>query len=176
MRHSIFSIPIFISQIDTKKLNLKSKELKKTWLSQTISNYESSENKNLDNKTGQYLLSVIHDAMHEYLEGRKFSMSLKDIWINVYEQNDYQETHTHPGSHFSFTIYKKIDRPHTIFFHPVKNIIQSYYHQPFPELDHFYAPNCKQGDIIIFPSFLEHMVTRSSACETISGNILINYE
>ena len=176
MRINIFSTPIFVTPIDTDKIKISKEDIKETWLSKTPSNYTSTVNKELEKETGQYLLSVIHDAMMEYLEGRKFCMSLKDIWINVYKENDYQETHTHPGAHFSFTIYKKIDKPHTIFFHPIKNTIQSYYYQMFPELDHFYAPKCKQGDMIIFPSYLEHMVTRSSNCETISGNILINFE
>lgn len=176
MKHNIFSTPIFIVPIEISKLKVSKKDLKETWFSKTLSNYNSDVNKQLEKETGQYLLSVVHDAMMEYLEGKKFSMSLKDIWVNVYNNKDYQETHAHPGCHFSFTIYKKIDSSHTVFFHPAKNIIQAYYHQKFPEIDAEFSPQCKQGDMIIFPSYLEHMVTRSSNCETISGNILINFE
>ena len=38
--------------------------------------------------------------------------------------------------------------------------------------DEHYIPKCKTGKIIIFPSFLEHMVLKSTGDKTISGNLL----
>jgi len=36
-----------------------------------------------------------------------------------------------------------------------------------------YEPNLKQGDIIVFPSYLEHWVKPNSGNITIAGNIKI---
>jgi hypothetical protein len=37
--------------------------------------------------------------------------------------------------------------------------------------DDVFMPKCKTGQIVIFPSFLEHMVLKSSKQKTISGNL-----
>ena len=38
--------------------------------------------------------------------------------------------------------------------------------------DSFFKPKCKTGQIIVFPSFLQHMVLKSSKQKTISGNVV----
>ena len=44
---------------------------------------------------------------------------------------------------------------------------------PKPEdiVDLQFRPSCREGQIIVFPSFLEHMVKKTSNAITISGNI-----
>ena len=42
-------------------------------------------------------------------------------------------------------------------------------------METIYKPKCKQGDLIIFPSFMTHMVLPLSNSETIAGNLKINY-
>ena len=39
-----------------------------------------------------------------------------------------------------------------------------------------YKPNLKAGSIIIFPSFLMHMVSHGAEGSTISGNVYLDYE
>ena len=90
------------------------------------------------------------------------------IWINKYEKNDYQGAHIH-GSDFSFIIYYKGDS-NTVFNSPSKNILQCFDGLIF---DVSCEPDLKQGNIIVFPSYLEHWVKPNSNNITIAGNIKI---
>jgi hypothetical protein len=92
-----------------------------------------------------------------------------DIWLNKYSKNDYQESHIHP-SDFSFIIYYKIDKSYTIFNNPVKSLLEMRDSKIFNK---HYKPKLKQGDLIIFPSYLEHWVKPNSNNTTIAGNIKI---
>ena len=90
----------------------------------------------------------------------------------VNKNKDYQEPHVHAFTKFSFIIYKKIVEPRTIFFNPAKNVISMLGADDiFPTS---YMPKLKSGSIIIFPSFIEHMVVPNSDQITISGNLIFN--
>jgi hypothetical protein len=85
--------------------------------------------------------------------------------------NDFQEPHIHVGSQFSFIIYEEVVTPHTIFYNPAKYLIAAAFgHGQGCVLEQF-SPQVKAGQIIIFPSFVEHMVNRNSDQVTISGNV-----
>ncbi len=77
----------------------------------------------------------------------------------------------HAKSHFSFSIYEKIQKPQTVFYHPAYDMIYAlgleHYIQPTIQ------PNVVQGDMVVFPSYLQHMVKISDKTMTISGNIEI---
>ena len=98
-----------------------------------------------------------------------FVFKLTDIWVNKYNNKDYQESHVHP-SDFSFIIYYKTDKSHTVFNSPVKSLLESIDSKIF---DMDYQTKLKQGDIIMFPSYLEHWVRPNSNNITIAGNIKI---
>ena len=102
------------------------------------------------------------------------TIDLKNIWINKYEKNDYQEEHIHTDSNFSFIIYSKVKESNTVFLSRDKEIIES-----FKMVDLFeptFEVPCQSNQIIIFPSFLRHRVKRvDENYETISGNINLNF-
>ena len=85
--------------------------------------------------------------------------------------NDFQEPHVHSTSQFSFIIYEEVDIPHTIFFNPAKYLIEATNCTFVPRE---FKPQVRKGQIIVFPSYLEHMVNKNSDQVTISGNI--NFE
>ena len=172
MQINLFSIPIFINNIDSSKITLKYSKLQKTWDSETESshntqNYLSEESKN-------YLLNIIARTIEDFIK-IKFKITLSSIWENHYLENDFQENHIHPDSDFSFVIYKKIKESKTVFFSPSQNYIPLFYSNSF--LKNFFhtkfEPTLRQDQILIFPSFLEHMVKKISDSITISGNIKI---
>mgnify|MGYP003653744581 CR=1 FL=1 len=98
-----------------------------------------------------------------------FVFKLSSIWINKYIKKDYQGSHVHPGD-YSFVIYYKTNKSHTVFNSPIKNLIDSSNSKVFQR---DFEPKLKQGDIIMFPSYLEHWVKPNSNNITISGNVTI---
>lgn len=98
-------------------------------------------------------------------------LEIIDIWYNYYVDGEYQEIHNHvvdnvfqKASHFSCIHYLKfnpeIHLP-TTFLDPLKLLR---YHSLEMESNH-YEPNynldVQEGDLIMFPSYLEHFVRKS---------------
>ena len=167
----LFKIPIFIGNINVKKIIFKNKNFNKTWISETPSSYNQSfENvSNMKNENIKYLLETIVKILEEKIQ-YPFELNLQNIWENNYVNNDYQEPHIHPKSDFSFIIYKDVQEGKTVFLNPIRNFLMIY-----SNISHMFKsefmPKCKNGQIVIFPSFLEHMVLKSSKQKTISGNL-----
>tara|TARA_S200002703_G_scaffold83171_1_gene71601 strand:+ start:268 stop:789 length:522 start_codon:yes stop_codon:yes gene_type:complete len=170
MKLSIFQIPIYIGNIDVDKIKLSNQDFEKTWLSETKSSY-NFVNK-IDTTSWKYLTDIIVKLLKEDFNF-DYKLSLEKIWENKYEKDDFQENHIHIGSHFSFIIYKKVDKSNTIFFRPDKNLFESFYGNNFELFNNEYVPECKSNQIIIFPSCIEHMVCKNNLSETISGNLTI---
>lgn len=170
MKTNIFPIPIFKSKIDLKKVKLINKGFERTFISNNLTshNYRNT----LDKDSEIYLLSTIAKLLEEQFT-KKFSIKLLSIWENVYKKEDYQEPHMHSHSSFSFIIYKDIKKVNTLFMHPCRYLLESFY--KFELFYKYYSPECKKGDLILFPSFLEHMVKKHSNSKTIAGNIWFEY-
>ena len=168
---NLFEIPIFIGNIDIKKIKLNNKNFEKTWISETPSTYNESliSTLNIENEVTEYLLKKIVEILEEKIK-YTFELRLLNIWENYYKNGDYQEPHIHANSDFSFVIYKKVEEGKTVFLNPIRNYLMMY-----KNINHMFQqtfmPKCKSGQIVIFPSFLEHMVLKSSNQITVSGNI-----
>ena len=173
MIYNLFKFPVLIVNIDTSKIVLKNDKFEKTWLSKTKSSFNSNNNLSEDSK--EYLLKIIANNLFQIIN-KPFKLELQQIWENIYEKGDFQEKHTHPGSHFSFIIYKKIKNPHTIFFNPIHNLLMSYYNENDHIQDLFKIHEkieIREQQMIIFPSFLEHMVEKTDDSVTVSGNTIL---
>ena len=174
MQLNLFSVPIFIGNIDPTKLEFKNQKTKPTFDSGVHTSFASG-NENLEKESFKYLANTIIKLLEEKFKS-PFRITLTNIWQNIYKKNDFQEKHIHIGSHFSFIIYDKIDVPKTLFFNPAYYLIESFYKESdgFKQgdiCDTNFMPPCREGQIIVFPSFLEHMVRKTSNAVTISGNI-----
>ena len=93
-----------------------------------------------------------------------------DMWYNAYKKDQYQEWHNHSGvtSDFSAIHYLKYDEDvhsPTIFKNPTSKSqifssitnsqkLRGTKNSLYSEV---YHPNIREGDLIIFPSWLEHM-------------------
>ena len=171
MKINLFSLPIFIGNIDSSKIDLENENFEKTWFSAKSSH---EFNNKLTEDSRIYLLNTIGALISSEIL-IPFGMELLHIWQNNYEENDFQEKHMHPNSHFSFVIYKEITESKTIFFNPAENLIYSFYDKDFIKKTSFFKtdfqPKCRQDQIVVFPSFMEHMVQKNNKSVTISGNI-----
>ena len=169
MKIDLFPTPIFISNIDLNKIILKNGNFEKTWLSET----NSSHNKEniLEEESSKYLLGKIGALITNEVK-QNLKIKLDEIWENRYQDKDFQERHNHPGSHFSFIIYKKITEPKTVFINPNEDLILSYFSDLYlPLFQQNFKAECREGQIIVFPSFLHHMVSKTNESITIAGNI-----
>mgnify|MGYP003681137448 CR=1 FL=1 len=163
----LFSAPFFIGNVDLKKIKLDAK-IGKAWLSKTPSSmYEENI---LDPESGEYLIWIIAELLREKYQ--HFTVSLIGIWRNKYLNNDFQEPHIHLGSQFSFILYEEVDTPHTVFYNPAKYLVHATLgHSRDSGVLHHFQPDVKKGQIIVFPSYIEHMVAKNSDQVTISGNL-----
>ena len=170
MKLNLFSTPVFIINIDTNKIIKKNGSFKKTWLSETSSSH--AEGDILEVESSNYLLEEIGKVLAKEIK-KTLKISLDHIWENRYEVGDFQERHNHPGSHFSFIIYKEIEKSNTVFFRPDKNLFDSFYDGKFNQFNNKFIPECRSNQIIIFPSCIEHMVLSNTISKTIACNLII---
>ena len=165
MKVDIFPVSVFIGNVDLKKIKLTS-EMGKAFLSGTPSSFFTKNT--LDPESGKYLMQVIAELLGEKFH-TFFTVSLTTIWRNSYKNNDFQEPHVHTNSKFSFIIYEEVNKVHTVFYNPAKYLIESTLGRDL--VQYHFIPEMKKGQIIVFPSYVEHMVNRNSDQATISGNI-----
>jgi hypothetical protein len=177
----LFSIPIYITKVPNHDYikniilnNLETNDVPETWNCSVNSSFK-----------------VYHDWLHKlsdcYTEIYKdfFSkfnctadITVDSIWYNEYTVNDFQEHHHHLPADFSCIHYIKLDKDHhgTTFVNPNRLINSSnkLLKKTSPEL---YTPHVLEGDIIIFPSYLEHFVKKQDIVSrrvTLSWNLKID--
>jgi len=94
----------------------------------------------------------------------------ESIWFNHYDNGDWQEEHTHTGNHvfqfpatFSCIHFLKFDpKVHQapIFVDPYEEVRQSSLEMVSNLTTNRVTPNVREGDIIMFPSYLRHFVPK----------------
>lgn len=96
-----------------------------------------------------------------------FSCAIEDMWYNSYSDGEYQEAHTHFGSyktpnHYACVHFLNFDtqnhQPLT-FLDPLRHIrASSHEFSGFGGYYDHYRVKAKEGDIVMFPAYLEHEV------------------
>jgi len=94
-----------------------------------------------------------------------------DMWYNVGIQGSFQEEHDHmggfPGCQYSaihFLMYDLSEHQPTMFYNPIHHTFLrnmqpcSGNDMPTDWQSSHYTPHVKEGDLIIFPSYLKHSV------------------
>jgi hypothetical protein len=175
MIHQLFGIPIWEETFDASKLDLQCK-FTKQWESQTETSF-GSENK-LTQPSIDYLSKQLSLFTNSIMQDRKCKIEIKEFWMTRYGFKDFQEAHVHNWTHFSFTIFKNIPKNcgQFKFVHPLAEWVQTYTHLKIPSLLPKLWSEQKPNTILIFPSFLRHMVTPGTTKkirETYSGNFNI---
>ena len=168
---------IFPNFIGTKSLDLSKLKVLGTTFKKT---FESNIKTTIDSETLfdvdsiNYLNIELTTILSHLLKNKckTFVFRLTGIWINQYNDKDFQGPHVHPGDYY-FIIYYKCKKSYTVFNSPAKNMILRTA-KPIPNLfPTDYEVNLKQGDVVMFPSYLEHWVKPNSDAITIAGNVKI---
>ena len=151
-----FSQPIQFTDFDCSQFKLDYK-LHKQWESKTTTSFS---NKNKILKGEEYLINKLFEYTTK-LTDKKHNIKLIEIWRNEYDKGDYQETHIHPFSHFSFSIFYKIPKNSGQFklYNPSVDFVYKYEKIENPYFFQMIWPNQKENTIMIWPSYLKHMVT-----------------
>ena len=172
MRQNLFSIPFFFDNVDLSKISLIDKERKPTFVSGVQSSFNT--HRIVKKETLTYLTKLIWKNIECICKG-SFSIEISEMWRNVYTKNDCQEPHIHPKCQWSFVIYENINESRTVFQNPSRYLLTSCI-DAYGVNDVFVEsikPKLTNGDIIIFPSFVEHYVLSGGVGTTISGNVHI---
>jgi len=99
--------------------------------------------------------------------GTSFSCAIEDMWYNTYTNGEFQEAHTHFGTfrrpnHYACVHFLNFDskrhEPLT-FLDPLRHIrATSFDFTGFAGYSDNYKIKAKEGDIVMFPVYLEHEV------------------
>ena len=85
-------------------------------------------------------------------------VDITDMWYNIQLKDSVLLEHSHPNSKVSGVIYLEVgDDPSPLYFrhpNPLMHFQQCNYHTEFNEI--WVRFNAAKGDLIIFPSWLEH--------------------
>ena len=174
MKKELFGIPIFEDEVDLEKIVLPDAELENTWDSGTPTTFGTQKVDDVPQETWKYLSEVVERNLY-YGECMVANPRFGHIWKNVYGKHDYQDVHIHPNCQWSFVIY--VDTySKTSFLNPSMKDIQNQIGNQVIQFPLDYKPNLGPGSIIIFPSFLMHMVNNGVGGPTISGNIYMDYQ
>ena len=174
MKKELFGIPIFEDTVELDKVNdIPSAPLEPTWDSGVSSSFGTQKPEEVPTTVWKYLSEVVERNLYPaQLMGKDARFG--HIWKNVYQKHDYQDADIHPHSQWSFVIYVDVTS-RTAFFNPSIHNIQNHMGCTNPYFPLDYKPNLGPGSIIIFPSFLMHMVNSGNEGSTISGNLYMEY-
>lgn len=116
----------------------------------------------------------IHELYMKYVSSvfdKPVSFSLEDMWFNCYSDGEYQEEHHHinttpflPPVHFSCVHYLKFDEEQhtsTTFHDPISMLRSHSFEMESNYYNESWTPKVKEGDLLIFPSYLVHHVQKS---------------
>ena len=174
MKKELFGIPIFEDEVDLEKIVLPDADLENTWDSGTPTTFGTQKVDDVPQETWKYLSEGVERNLY-YGECMGANPRFGHIWKNVYSKHDYQDVHIHPNCQWSFVIY--VDTySKTSFLNPSMKDIQNQIGNQVIQFPLDYKPDLGPGSIIIFPSFLMHMVNTGEGGTTISGNLYMDYQ
>lgn len=171
MKYEIFSIPIFIDTVDLSKIKIDEPGYEPCWLSDTPSSFGKEHN--IGEETIEHLIDIFNRNLGNLVGSNP---RFGQVWRNRYDKNDWQDIHIHPHCSWSFIIYESVEESKTVFMNPSYKDIQNQLGMNLKEFPLDFRPQLSKGDIIIFPSFLEHYVRPGSIGTTISGNLYMDYQ
>lgn len=129
-----------------------------------------------DDKLNQKIFesSKIHEIYAKYIRSvfdKPVNFSLEDMWFNYYINGEYQEEHHHISPspfiapvHYSCVHYLKFDEKvhqSTVFHDPISALRAHSFEIDSNHYDEKWSPQVREGDLLIFPSYLVHHVQKS---------------
>ena len=188
----LFPVTVFKGQVSNNEIlkNLlvseilnesKDLEIPEDWTTHKVKTSFSTGSNILNHTelTSQYV-----DCMRDVFD-KDFDVSINKIWYNVYTDGEYQEVHDHLGSlfepsHFSFIHFLCFDKGNhrpPEFRDPLSQLRTTSLELERNNCGEVYVPDVKEGDLIMFPSYLQHCVPPGKKTEypriTISFNVKV---
>ena len=155
-----------------------------TWYSPVDTTYGNPEATNLPFKT--FIRSAV-EGLNQYLENFSIDLPLDyriECWINRYKEKHYQEVHNHVGVaqiSCAYMMHTPEDSGNFVFYNKAYDFM---HHSGLPALstqpfryNNRVTPPLEEGDIVFFPSNLEHYVTSNTSDKvrsTISANFVLS--
>jgi hypothetical protein len=200
-RNKIFPVTYYRDNIENNEeiknilmpvLNQRYENLQapKSWLSNKV--HTSFNNLNDDDELffngHNFYPNLLENAYTKCFDNffdTEYLISIKEIWYNYYLQDEYQEWHDHLSSifnpiHFAcvhFLSYDNDVHKPTVFKDPINKLRDHSYQLEIGTGDQMYIPDIKEGDFIMFPSYLEHSVfpvKKSEKCPRVTISLNIN--
>ena len=165
--HAVFAAPFFIEPIDLDKVHLISEKYEQSYLSGIETTMGSDK---FTDESYEYVKSLIRDCIGQFLQDDFF---LGQVWRNRYKKTDWQDPHIHSGAQWSFIIYESVESSKTVFMNPSRKVIMNQWAMYGHVIPMDFMPQVTAGNILIFPSWIEHFVTTGNEGTTISGNIYL---
>jgi uncharacterized protein (TIGR02466 family) len=165
--HGIFSTPVYISKLDRKltPLELKFVDKNKKDFYKNVSNITSKNTYILNERPFANIKKEIELKVQDYFDkvispANNITPYITQSWLNYTETNQYHHMHNHSNSLISGVFYINCDEK----FDKIK-FFKDKYSMIKPEVKDFNIWNSeawwfpvKTGDVIMFPSSLNHMV------------------
>lgn len=157
----LFSKPIFKTSVDVSGIDLSKIE----W-TENYNNWISKSQNILEHPDLEPIAQAVFDGVCEYFYGimranQKAEIAITESWLNKTEKGQIHHRHYHPNSIFSAIVYLQTEGEtgQTKF-------ITSEYQTLEYDIDESNLYNSKSwsvtpkvGDMLVFPSSVEHMVT-----------------
>jgi len=173
--HGIFPTPILIANIGREFTDKEKKfiDLQKKSTIKNEGNITSVDNYVMMNKQMEKLHKDLLILINYYID--KIIIPSEDVtpyitqsWLNWTEKNQYHHKHSHPNSFLSGVLYISAEenKDKITFFNDEYEQIKLYPKEWNLYNSNSWFFNIKQGDIIIFPSSLSHMVQQTEGDDT----------
>ncbi len=191
--YDLFSIPVYKTQLNNHQdvqtdFNqvLESDEYFNkvdTWYSNVDTTFG---NRDADSLPYQKFIRSAINGLNEYLEIFNIDLPIDyriECWLNRYSQGQHQEVHNHAGPSIISCAYMMKVPPNSGNFVFYKNAYDFFHQSDLPSLttqpfkyNNRVTPPLVEGDIIYFPSVMEHYVTHNKSQDiraTISANFIL---
>lgn len=180
MLYNLFPVTLYKSSVintnDIKNLCVKFVEdeyyknpttFDNPWDSDVFTTFNQELNNKLDwQKIIPYYIPNLREFANQL--GISGSAHVKNAWINAYKQGQTHEIHDHLPGQFSachYILFDKEEHLPTAFLNPFRQVALSNSPEFTAETPAAWTglttlPDTQEGDIVIFPSFLEHKAPR----------------
>lgn len=173
MIHNLFPIPVGMFNIGRDLSDKETKFIKNQSCCQNQGNTTSEDRNVLAHKEMRSIKKFIDDSLKQYLSDiyspeSEIQLSITQSWLNYTEVGEFHHRHNHPNSFVSAVFYPQADRDHDKI-----TFLKTGYQQiqlPTNNWNHWNSPSwwlaTGSGDLMVFPSSLEHMVPETETDQT----------
>ena len=153
-------------------------EQKKDPQGRSVSNLGGWQSQDTYANKDNILRNIVEGSVYGYFRSSKIwkdgiKVGLANLWININKRGNFNALHTHPGSDLSGVMWIKsspkcgnllLDSPHQHYAcDELRFSSEEYQRQCNSYPDYWFPP--KEGNMVIFPSYLYHSVEMSESDE-----------